>query len=82
MEKTKKKVTIYSTPTCSYCNLAKNYFADHKIEFNEVDVSLDQKKAEAMVQKSGQMGVPQIEIDGKIIVGFDKEAIDKELGIK
>jgi len=81
MEKTKKKVTIYSTPTCSYCTLAKNYFADHKIEFSEVDVSLDQKEAEAMVQKSGQMGVPQIEIDGKIIVGFDKEAIDKELGI-
>jgi len=77
-----KKVTIYSTPTCPYCELAKNYLKDHKIEFESIDVSNDQDAAKKMIDKSGQMGVPQIEIDGEIIVGFDKEEIDKKLGIK
>jgi glutaredoxin-like YruB-family protein len=77
-----KKIIIYSTPTCSYCSLAKNYLNDHKISYEEIDVSKDTKAAEDMIKKSGEMGVPQIEIDGKIIVGFDKEAIDKALEIK
>ena len=83
MEKEKKKkITIYSTPTCPYCTVAKNYFKDNNIEFEEIDVSKDQDKAQEMIKKSGQMGVPQIEIDGEIIVGFDKEKIDDKLGIK
>lgn len=79
MPEEKKKVIVYSTPTCSYCVLAKNYFRDNKIKFQEVDVSKDPDEARKMVEKTGQMSVPQIEIDGKIIVGFDKEEIDKEL---
>ncbi|OGD67103.1 NrdH-redoxin [Candidatus Berkelbacteria bacterium RIFCSPHIGHO2_12_FULL_36_9] len=81
MSDAKKKVIIYSTPSCPYCVLAKNYFKDNNIEYEEIDVSQDQKAAEAMIKKSGQMGVPQIEIDGEIIVGFDKEKIDKALNI-
>lgn len=78
---TKKEVIVYSTPVCSYCVMAKEYFKDNKIEFKEIDVSGDPKAAEEMIKKSGKMGVPQIEIDGKIIVGFDKEEIDKALGL-
>lgn len=82
MKKEKKKIIIYSTPTCPYCQIAKDYFKDRKIKFKEIDVSKDQKAAEAMIKKSGQMGVPQIEIDKEIIVGFDKEKIDELLNIK
>jgi len=78
----KKKIVIYSTPTCPYCDLAKNYLKDNNVEFESIDVSNDQDAAKKMIDKSGQMGVPQIEIDGEIIVGFDKEEIDKKLNIK
>lgn len=77
-----KKVIIYSTPTCPYCIVAKDYFKNHKISYKEIDVSKDQKAADEMIKKSGQMGIPQIEIDGEIIIGFDKEKIDKALNIK
>jgi len=77
----KANIVVYSTPTCPYCTLAKDYFKDHNFEYMEIDVAKDAKAAEEMVKKSGQMGVPQIEIDGDIIVGFDKEKIDKKLGI-
>ncbi len=73
------KVKIYTTPTCVYCQMAKEYFMKKKIQFEEVDVSRDEGAAMEMVEKSGQMGVPVIEIDGKIIVGFDQEAIEKAL---
>ncbi len=76
---TKSKVKIYTTPTCPYCNMAKHYLKDNKIEYEEKNVAADRAAAEEMIHKSGQMGVPVIEIDGKIIVGFDKEAIDKAL---
>lgn len=74
------KVKVYSTPTCPYCRLAKNFLKEKGVDFEDVDVSADRKAAEEMIQKSGQMGVPQIEINEKIIVGFDKGAIERELG--
>lgn len=74
-------ITIYSTPTCPYCQQAKNYLKDNNIDFTDIDVANDNEKAQEMVEKSGQMGVPVIDIDGEIIVGFDKEKIDKQLGL-
>jgi glutaredoxin-like YruB-family protein len=76
------KVKIYTTPVCPFCNLAKQYLKEKGIEFEEIDVSKDEKAAMEMIQKSGQMGVPVIEIDGKIVIGFDKEKIDELLGLK
>lgn len=77
-----KKIIVYSTPSCGYCDLAKDFFKANKMAFKEIDVSEDEKAAQDMIHKSGQMGVPVIEIDGKVIVGFDKPAIKKALGIK
>ena len=76
------KVKVYSTPVCPYCVYAKEFLKQHNIEFEDVDVSKDQAAAREMVEKSGQMGVPVIAIGDKIIVGFNKEAIKKELDIK
>ena len=73
------KVKVYSTPACPYCVQVKSFLKENKVEFEDIDVSVDSKAAEEMIQKSGQMGVPQIEINEKIIVGFDKEAIESEL---
>ena len=73
------KIIVYSTPMCPWCNVLKDFLKEKNIEFEEIDVSKDQEKAKEMIEKSGQMGVPQIEINGKIIVGFDKAAIEKEL---
>ena len=75
-------IKVYSTPTCPFCIRAKQFFAENRIPFDNYDVSQDQVKAEEMIQKSGQMGVPVIDIDGAIIVGFDKEAMKKSLGLK
>jgi len=72
-------VTVYSTPTCPYCTISKNYLTDKGVKFKDVDVSRDQAAAIEMVKKSGQMGVPVIEIDGKMIVGFQPRAFDKLL---
>jgi len=76
-----KKVKVYSTPTCPYCIRAKQFLKDNNIQFENIDVSADQQKSEEMVKISGQMGVPVLDIEGEIIVGFDKEAIKKALGI-
>lgn len=73
------KITIYTTPTCPYCHMAKEYFNGKKIPFEDIDVSQDQDKAQEMVKVSGQMGVPVIKIDGKVIIGFDQEQIEKTL---
>jgi glutaredoxin 3 len=73
------KIIVYSTPSCPYCNLVKDYLKQKSIEFEEKDVSLDRAAAREMIEKSGEMGVPQIDIDGTIIVGFNRDAIDKEL---
>ncbi len=74
-------VTVYSTPTCPYCHMAKEYLAANNVSFTDVNVAADYKKAQEMVEKSGQMGVPVIEIDGQIIVGFDREAMKQALGL-
>jgi glutaredoxin-like YruB-family protein len=77
-----KNVVVYSTPTCSWCNTLKAYLRKNNIRFRDVDVSKDQSAAEKMVQKSGQQGVPQTEINGQIIVGFDKTKINQLLEIE
>jgi glutaredoxin-like YruB-family protein len=74
-------VTVYTTPTCSWCNTLKSHLRNHKIRFHEVDVSSDPSLAEELVRKSGQQGVPQTEINGEIIVGFDKTRINRLLNI-
>jgi len=75
-------VTVYSTPTCPHCTHIKDFLKEHKIEFEDVDVAKDRQKAMEMVQKSGQMGVPVIDIDGDITIGADIEKISKKLEIK
>jgi len=75
-----KKAIVYSTQMCPYCNMAKDYLKSKGVEVEEIDVGADRAKAMEMVEKSGQMGVPVIEIDGNIIVGFNKPAIDEALG--
>ena len=77
-----KSVVVYSTPVCPWCMKVKQFLKEHGIPFEEIDVSADQKKAEEMIEKSGQMGVPVTEIDGKIIIGFNKPELMKALGIK
>lgn len=77
-----KKVQIYSTPTCSYCHMAKDFFKKNNVSYEDFNVATDMEKRKDMVEKSGQMGVPVILIDGEIIVGFDKAKISGLLGIK
>lgn len=72
-------VTVYSTPSCPWCHKAKDYLKERNIMFDDVDVSGDEAKIDEMFKKSGQMGVPVIDINGKIIVGFDQLAIDEAL---
>ena len=74
-----KKVTVYSTPTCPYCIRAKQFLKDNNVEFENIDVSTDKTKAYEMIQKSGQMSVPVLDIEGELIVGFDEERIKKAL---
>lgn len=77
-----KKIIVYSTPTCPFCIRTKQFLKDNKIMFEDIDVSENQEKAQAMIKKSGQMGVPVLDIDGEIIVGFDKDKIKEALGLK
>ena len=72
-------VTIYTTPTCGYCNMAKDYFKNNNVQYTEFNVAQDRAKAEEMVRKSGQMGVPVIDINNEIIVGFNKPAVERAL---
>ena len=76
-----KKVKIYSTPTCPFCIRTKQFLKDNNIPFEDTDVSNNDEAAEEMIKKSGQMGVPVLDIDGEIIVGFDKEKIKQALGL-
>ncbi len=76
------KVKIYSTPTCPYCMKAKEFFKENNIEFENIDVAGNQEAANEMIEKSGQMGVPVIEIDGTIIVGFDQPKVKQALGME
>ena len=76
------KVKVYSTPTCPYCHMAKEFLKENKIDFEDIDVSSDQKAAKEMRDRSGQIGVPVIDIDGKLIIGFDRDVLKKALKIK
>ncbi|MFH0736956.1 MAG: glutaredoxin family protein [Candidatus Micrarchaeota archaeon] len=72
-------IIIYSSPSCQYCNMAKTYLLERKLAFTDIDVSKDQEKAREMVKKSGQAAVPVLEINGRIVVGFDRQLIDDAL---
>ena len=74
-------VTIYTTPTCVYCKGVKDFFVENNIEYKEIDVAQDEKAREDMVQKSGQLGVPVIDVDGKVVVGFDKSKLSELLSL-
>jgi len=76
------KIKVYSTPACPFCHLLKEFLKEKGVEFEEIDVSKDEEKAKEMVEKTGQMGVPVVEIDGQIVIGFDKEKIEKLLRLK
>jgi len=75
------KVIVFSTPTCSWCRKLKSYLKENKIRFKDIDVSKDQRAARDMVKKTGQQGVPQMWINNRPVVGFDKNKIDKMLKI-
>ncbi len=77
--KPQKRVIVFSTPTCTFCNMAKKYFREKGVKFTDVDVSRDPAAARDMIRRSGQQGVPVIDIGGKIVVGFDRVKIDKYL---
>jgi glutaredoxin 3 len=76
-----KNVQVYSTPTCPYCIKAKKFLEESGVEYEEKDVSSSAEAADEAVKKSGQMGVPVLDIEGEIIVGFDKDAIRGALGL-
>jgi len=85
------QVTIYTTPTCHFCHMTKDFFKENNVEYKEVDVSVDHAAAQAMVEKTGQMGVPVIiiskdkegdsEPEDTIIIGFDKDRLTEILGL-
>jgi len=75
-------IKLYTTPTCVYCKTLKNYLQKNNINFEEIDVSKDEKELQKMIKLSGQMGVPVADIDGQIVVGFDKAKIDSLLNLK
>lgn len=75
-------VRIFSTPTCPYCQRAKEYFAEHDIPFIDINVAEDEEAQKEMLDLSGQMGVPVIEANGQIIIGFDQKRLGEVLGVK
>ena len=77
-----REVIVYTTPSCPWCNAVKQYLEERGIPYTEIDVSQDQAAAMEMIRKSGQMGVPVVEINGEIVVGFDRERISKLLNLK
>ena len=76
------KVIIYTTPTCVYCRAAKEFFQEHSVQYEEKDVVQDEEAREQMMQKSEQLGVPVIDVDGEIVIGFDKPRLSQLLKIK
>lgn len=76
-----KTVTIYSTPTCHFCHMAKEFFTENKIKFTDHDVSADGNARNEMIEKSGQMGVPVIYIGDEMIIGFDEDKLRETLGL-
>ena len=77
-----RKVIIYSTPSCHFCHMAKEFFTANNVTFTDYDVAGDVEKRKEMLEKSGQMGVPVIQIDNDLIIGFNKPKISELLGIK
>lgn len=75
-------VTIYTTPSCVYCKMAKAFFEEHDVEYQEKDVTKDDAARDAMIQKSGQMGVPVIDVNNKVVIGFDEDALAELLGLR
>jgi glutaredoxin-like YruB-family protein len=73
------QVKIYTTPTCAFCKMAKEYFKENKIEYEEYNVAENAEKRQEMFEKTGQMGVPVIEVNGNIIIGFDKSKVEEAL---
>lgn len=76
-----KNITIYSTPTCHFCHMAKEWLSQNDVAFNDYDVQTDLEKRQEMAEKSGGMAVPVFDIDGEVIVGFDKERIAELVGL-
>lgn len=76
-----KQVTIYSTPTCHFCKMAKEFFAEKGIEYTNYDVASDAVKRDEMIKMTGQLGVPVIVVGGDIMVGFDRERLASKLGV-
>ena len=74
-------VKIYSTPTCPYCKIVKQFLTENNVQFEDIDVAANQTAAQEMISRSGQMGVPVVDIDGQLVVGFDKAKIKKLLGL-
>jgi glutaredoxin 3 len=81
MPNTNQEVTIYSTPSCHFCHMAKEFFKENNVNYTEHDVATDLEQRKEMVEKSGQMGVPVILIGDELTVGFDKPKIAKLLGL-
>lgn len=81
-KKATKKVSIYSTPTCVYCNMAKDFFDENGIKYESFDVAADVAKRKEMMEKSGQLGVPVITIGDDLLVGFDEDRLRDLLGVK
>ena len=76
------KVTVYTTPSCVYCRMAKDFFKKNNVEYTELNVVNDEKAREDMIKKSRQLGVPVIDVDGEIFVGFDQAGLKKALKIQ
>lgn len=74
-------IKIYTTPTCAYCKMAKEYFKSKNLNYEEYDVSKDIPRQKEMIEKTGQFSVPVIDIDGKVVIGFDKPKINQLLGL-
>jgi len=79
MNRMAEKIKVYSTPTCPWCERVKEFLKERKVEFEDIDVSMNREAAMEMIEKSGQMGVPVIDINGRIIIGFNQAAIEEAL---
>ena len=77
-----KNVTVYSTPACQWCRLTKEFFRENNVKFTDFNVAADSKARDEMLKKTGQLGVPVTDIDGKIVIGFDRKELGRLLGIK